>query len=80
MMAYGLLVTITFPLKLNRKRSKNVYLLENFLDTNNFSVILLRDFNAPGFNWEIRSPLEKFDRNFSPAIKLEFNTPINTAI
>lgn len=32
-------------------------LLENILYTNNFCVILLGDFNAPGFNWEIASPL-----------------------
>jgi hypothetical protein len=25
--------------------------LENMLDTNNFRLILLGDFNAPGFNW-----------------------------
>jgi endonuclease/exonuclease/phosphatase (EEP) superfamily protein YafD len=27
--------------------------LENILDTNNNRVILLGDFNAPDFNWEI---------------------------
>jgi hypothetical protein len=27
------------------------------VDTNNFHVILLGDINAPGFNWESRSPL-----------------------
>jgi hypothetical protein len=32
-------------------------LLENKLDTNNFRVILLGDFNAPGFNWGRGLPL-----------------------
>jgi hypothetical protein len=31
--------------------------LENTLDTNNTRVILLGDFNAPGFNWESGTPL-----------------------
>jgi hypothetical protein len=31
--------------------------LENILYTNYFRVISLWDFNAPGFNWEIGSPL-----------------------
>jgi hypothetical protein len=33
------------------------WLFENILDTNNFCVIILWDFNAPGFNWESGSPL-----------------------
>jgi hypothetical protein len=33
--------------------------LENTLDTNNTSIILLGDFNAPGFNWESGTPLLK---------------------
>jgi exonuclease III len=33
--------------------------LENSLDTNNTSVILLGDFNAPGFNRESKTPLPK---------------------
>jgi hypothetical protein len=32
-------------------------LIENLLDTNNFCVIILGDFNAPGFIWERGSPL-----------------------
>ncbi|PNF41595.1 hypothetical protein B7P43_G11563 [Cryptotermes secundus] len=31
--------------------------LENILDTNNTRVILLGDFNAPGFNWENETPI-----------------------
>ncbi|PNF21153.1 hypothetical protein B7P43_G05118, partial [Cryptotermes secundus] len=31
--------------------------LENNLDTNNARIILLGDFNAPGFNWENGTPL-----------------------
>jgi hypothetical protein len=31
--------------------------LENCLHTNNFCVILLGDFIAPGFNWESGTPL-----------------------
>jgi hypothetical protein len=31
--------------------------LENMLDINNFHVILLRDFNAPGFNWRCGTSL-----------------------
>jgi hypothetical protein len=33
--------------------------LENTLDTNNIRVILLGDFNAPGFNWDSGTPLPK---------------------
>jgi hypothetical protein len=33
--------------------------LENSLDTNNIRVILLGDYNAPGFNWESGAPLPK---------------------
>jgi hypothetical protein len=33
--------------------------LENTLDSNNTRVILLGDFNAPGFNWESWTPLPK---------------------
>jgi hypothetical protein len=33
--------------------------LENILDINDDGVILLGDFNAPGFNWEIGAPLPK---------------------
>jgi hypothetical protein len=33
--------------------------LENTLDTNNTRVILLGDFNAPGFNWGNGTPLPK---------------------
>jgi hypothetical protein len=34
--------------------------LEDTLDTNNTCIILLGDFNAPGFNWESRTPLPKY--------------------
>jgi hypothetical protein len=33
--------------------------LENTLDTNNTRVILLGEFNAPGFNWKNGTPLPK---------------------
>jgi hypothetical protein len=33
------------------------HLLENKLDTNSFHIVLLGDFNAPGFNWVRGSPL-----------------------
>jgi hypothetical protein len=33
------------------------HFLENTLDTNNFRVSLLGDFNAPGFDWMLGSPL-----------------------
>jgi hypothetical protein len=35
--------------------------LENMLDTNNFCVILLGDFNVPGFNWECGTSLPSSD-------------------
>jgi hypothetical protein len=33
--------------------------LKTLCDTNNTRIILLGDFNAPGFNWESRTPLLK---------------------
>jgi hypothetical protein len=36
------------------------HFLENTLDTKHFRVILLGDFNAPGFNWGLGSPLPNY--------------------
>jgi hypothetical protein len=44
---------IIFPLTLNLKTLLTTFdFLENYRDTHNFGVIMVVDFNAPGFDWK----------------------------